>query len=148
MSEQRHDPYAGWAIVELFGHRRLAGRVAQVEQYGQAMLRLDVPSLDGTESTHFYGGGAVYGVHPTTEQIARHVAVACDPRPVQRWELPALRDAPTEERCGGCGELLDDCRCDADPYVEDGYGAQDGPPTGEQPDAVDESAADEDHRSF
>lgn len=35
--------YEGWAIVELMGHRRLAGYVRQAEQFGVAMLRLDVP---------------------------------------------------------------------------------------------------------
>lgn len=35
--------FEGWAIVELMGHRRLAGYVRQAEQFGVAMLRLDVP---------------------------------------------------------------------------------------------------------
>ena len=35
--------FEGWAIVELMGHRRLAGYVRQAEQFGAAMLRLDVP---------------------------------------------------------------------------------------------------------
>lgn len=33
----------GWAIIELMGHRRLAGYVQEVEVAGQGMLRLDVP---------------------------------------------------------------------------------------------------------
>ncbi len=37
------DAYEGWAIVELMGHRRLGGYVRQAEQFGVAMLRLDVP---------------------------------------------------------------------------------------------------------
>lgn len=111
MQEQQIEAYTGWAIVELFGHRRLAGRVAQVEQYGQAMLRLDVPMADGTESTHFYGGGAVYGVHPTSEELARTVAQKCDPAPVHRWELPALPAPSPDELCGECGGLLP-CGCE------------------------------------
>jgi hypothetical protein len=42
--------YEGWAIVELMGHRRLAGWVQEVELAGAPMLRLDVPEhewLDG-----------------------------------------------------------------------------------------------------
>lgn len=42
MTEQR-ETFEGWAIVELMGHRRLAGYVRQAEQFGVAMLRLDVP---------------------------------------------------------------------------------------------------------
>jgi hypothetical protein len=37
------DAFEGWAIVELMGYRRLAGYVRQAEQFGVAMLRLDVP---------------------------------------------------------------------------------------------------------
>jgi hypothetical protein len=37
------DAFTGWAVLELFGHRRLAGYVRQAEQFGTAMLRLDVP---------------------------------------------------------------------------------------------------------
>lgn len=35
--------FEGWAIVELMGHRRLAGWVSEVEIAGAPMLRLDVP---------------------------------------------------------------------------------------------------------
>lgn len=61
------DPYEGWAIVELMGHRRLAGYVTEAEQYGTAMLRLDVHGLDDTATpgvTQFYGGSAVYCITP------------------------------------------------------------------------------------
>lgn len=37
--------YEGWAILELIGHRRLAGEVSEVTMYGSSMLRIDVPSL-------------------------------------------------------------------------------------------------------
>jgi hypothetical protein len=37
------EPFEGWAIVELMGHRRLAGYVREVELAGAGMLRLDVP---------------------------------------------------------------------------------------------------------
>lgn len=42
--ETAKESYEGWAIVELMGHRRIAGRVSQAEQYGTAMLRIDIPS--------------------------------------------------------------------------------------------------------
>lgn len=38
------DAFEGWAILELMGHRRLAGHVRAVEIAGAGMLRLDVPS--------------------------------------------------------------------------------------------------------
>jgi hypothetical protein len=32
-----------YAVIEVFGHRRLAGRIAEVEQYGTKLLRIDIP---------------------------------------------------------------------------------------------------------
>ena len=90
--------YTGWAIVELMGHRRLAGYASEVSQYGAAMLRLDVPGADGTiAATQFYGGTAIYCVTPTTEDIARAMAQHNQPEPVHRWELPRPRSDDAAE---------------------------------------------------
>ena len=32
-----------WAIVELFGHRKLGGRVSEAMIGGAAMIRIDIP---------------------------------------------------------------------------------------------------------
>lgn len=45
------ESYEGWAILELMGHRRLGGRVSQVEQYGVPMLRIDVPGAKPGDDT-------------------------------------------------------------------------------------------------
>jgi hypothetical protein len=34
---------SGWAIIELMGHRRLAGWLSEEEVAGAAFLRIDVP---------------------------------------------------------------------------------------------------------
>lgn len=39
------ETFEGWAILELMGHRRLAGYVREVEVAGAGMLRLDIPRL-------------------------------------------------------------------------------------------------------
>lgn len=102
MSEER---FEGWAIVELMGHRRLAGFVRDVEMFGGRRLRLDVPKAgeaNGSSefiATQFYGTQALYCVTPTDEMTARRVATLSQPQPVQHWELPARNDDP-EDREG------------------------------------------------
>lgn len=82
-----------WCIVELLGHRRLAGRVREVQLAGAGFLRLDVPATPGHgEQTQFVSPGSVYALHPTTEAIATAVAERFRPQPIQRWELPAAHD--------------------------------------------------------
>jgi hypothetical protein len=94
--------FEGWAIVEILGHRRLAGYVREVELAGTGMLRLDVPErpwedIDPGEpftdvhATQFYSPSALYCLTPTTEEIARGLAQRLQPSPVARWELPAAQ---------------------------------------------------------
>lgn len=76
------EPFAGWAIVELMGHRQRAGEVREVEMFGARLLRVDTPTA-GEPVTEFYGGGAIYAVRPCTEDVARAMAARLgDPRPV------------------------------------------------------------------
>lgn len=88
MTDQTADAgFDQWCIVELMGHRRLAGRVTEETIFGQAMCRIDIPGE--TPVTQYYGGGAVYCLTPTTEAIVRHLAPQLVVAPASRWELPA-----------------------------------------------------------
>ncbi len=99
MEEIKHEPFAVWAILELMGHRRLAGFVQEVEIAGQGLLRIDIPSVPPV--TQFYGVASIYCLTPTTEAIARALASRVNCEPVHQWELPA---AP--QQCPHCGEQV------------------------------------------
>ena len=106
------DTFEGFAIVELMGHRRLAGYVTEQEIAGAAFIRLDVPGPETPRSgtggdeavalkggftggvTQFYAPGAVYCITPTTEDIAYQIGSRSAPAPVSRYELepPAPRE--------------------------------------------------------
>jgi hypothetical protein len=90
MSEATPAKFKEWAVLELFGHRKLAGLVSEAEIAGGAFLRLDIPGEDGDVATQFYNPSAVYAMTPVTEELARQVAKAHRPAPVTRWELPQL----------------------------------------------------------
>jgi hypothetical protein len=87
-----HQDMEGWAILELMGHRRLAGKVSIVQLGGAAFFRIDVPNPGAKGSTQFYSPAAVYCLTPTTEEIAKGLAARIQPEPVHRWELPQLVD--------------------------------------------------------
>lgn len=102
--------FEGHAILELMGHRRLAGHVSEVEIAGGKFLRLDVPSQTPGEppvATQFYSPGAIYCITPTSEETARAVAKGAQPAPVQRWELPQLAQARDIEDDGEREEDLE-----------------------------------------
>lgn len=76
-----------WAIVEVFGHRRHAGKAREEERFGSKMLRIDVPTLiiDPIEegkpmswsvdkwTTFYYGGASIFSFTPTDEVSAMKV---------------------------------------------------------------------------
>lgn len=95
MSEQQQ-AFEGWVILELMGHRRLAGHLSEARIAGAPFLRLDVPAPgddpDAVTASQFYAPAAVYCVTPCDEGTARRVAGHAQPAPVSRWELPAPDD--------------------------------------------------------
>lgn len=138
------EKFAGWAVLELMGHRRLAGYVQEVELAGQGMLRLDipdeVPATDGEQTgyapiaTQFYSPGSVYCLTPCTEDAARAVAARSYVRPPAMLGLPApvtVKMAPTDNchRCEHPRSVHEDvdsgeCRvrgCDCVSYLADPY---------------------------
>jgi len=107
--------FGGWAIVELIGHRRLAGHVTEEVIAGAAFLRLDIPAEQGDGVTQFYSPSAVYCITPTTEEIAYAIGVRSTPAPVSRFELePPRRAEPVEDDGADClctpGHTCEECR--------------------------------------
>lgn len=88
--------YDGWAILELMGHVRLAGRVTEESHFGVALGRIDIPTADGY-TTQYFGGSSIYRLTPTTEEIARSVALHNQPAPVRTWELPKPQQIETKQ---------------------------------------------------
>ncbi len=83
--QEQPTAYEGWAVVELMGHRVVAGKCSEVQQFGVSQLRVDIPSLHGQEfvATQFYGGSSIYCLSPCDEAYAR--------RTLQRsFELPPV----------------------------------------------------------
>lgn len=92
------DPSPEYAIVEIFGHRRFAGEVCEVERFGAKMLRIDVPT-DGDfgngVTTQFYAGGAIFSITPTDLTTVRKMN-----EPYRRpgtYSLPAPADEDDQD---------------------------------------------------
>lgn len=87
-----------WAIVEIFGHRKHAGRIREEERFGAKMLRIDIPTVD-TEgkiaeawTSHWYGGSSIFSMTLTDEPT---VLRANKPN---AWDTPArLSYEPDED---------------------------------------------------
>lgn len=86
---ETHAGFAGWAIVEVFGHRKLGGYVQVSPPEMPGLVRVDVQADGDPIATQYYGPSAIFCLTPCTEAVARALAKRCEVRPVATWELPA-----------------------------------------------------------
>ena len=71
-SEQKLE---GFAIVEVVGHGKFAGRISEHKLGTLVMIRIDVPAVNGfSEFTKFIAPAALFGITPVDEQTARTAA--------------------------------------------------------------------------
>jgi hypothetical protein len=117
-----------WAIVELMGHVRLAGRLSEEEKFGAKLGRLDIPTERPCDAcagsgqtafmvstpcagcngakvergfmTTYFGGASVYKITIVAEDVARTVARTTAPAPVSAWDFPKRPPALTQGYSG------------------------------------------------
>lgn len=99
-----HKQQDQWAIVELFGHARIAGRISEQTIGGQSFVRVDVPEIEYTKRvyggedeqrkiaahTRSFGGSAIYSINWCDEHAARLAAQSIKHQPI---DVFSLRDA-------------------------------------------------------
>lgn len=72
---QPADVIEQWAILEIMGHERLAGRVCETLLAGTKMLQVDVPASDKLPAfTRLLSPTALFSMTPVPETVARVVA--------------------------------------------------------------------------
>jgi hypothetical protein len=72
-----------WAIVELMGHKVLAGFISKDEEFGRPMLRVDVPETSAYPAyTQKYGTDAIYCITPVSEEVAKITAEENQTNPI------------------------------------------------------------------
>jgi hypothetical protein len=75
--EVQMDENGQWGIVELMGHKVVAGLVSKSEMIGDAMLRVDVPATSAYPAfTQLYGTAAIYAVTFVSEDVRAAVGDA------------------------------------------------------------------------
>lgn len=112
MSEQKQ-AFEQWAIVEIFGHQRIAGKVTEQTIGGCSFVRVDVPELPErivddygrkrtlpaiSGFTKLYGNAAIYAMSFVDEAIAKATAGSLRVLPIDSYTLSdALRSANPEK---------------------------------------------------
>lgn len=112
-----------WAIVEVMGHSRYAGRVTEQPIGGCAFVRVDVPAFEDYPAfTKLLGQSSIFAITPATEDIARGMAKQMRNRPVSVYDLPSalnqrqLSMSPVLSDSELADEIEDDLDRDEIPY--------------------------------
>lgn len=88
-----------WALVELFGHNRIAGKVTEAEMGGGSLIRVDVPAVkDRAPLTKYYNVKAIYALTPVDEATALKMAESIDAAPINSYSLD--REIERRKRIG------------------------------------------------
>lgn len=118
MSDPHHPepPPRLFAVVELFGHQRIAGRISEQAFGGANFVRVDVPEIQVEETdweegervvrtrviqahTRSFGAGAIYGINWCDETTAQIAARSIKHEPMQPYSVKAAIDSlPADQR--------------------------------------------------
>lgn len=80
-----------WALVELFGHAKIAGRITEQNIAGTNMLRVDVPETENQPAfTRLFGSSAIYAINPVDETTAKFYAENLNVEPIKSWDVKEL----------------------------------------------------------
>src|ERR1700683_3862899 len=95
------ESFKEWALLELFGHQRLAGHVTEQQLGGASFVRVDVPEDEDEprpskkkkelnwkwKLTRLYNPSAIYSITPVSEATARLAARSIAAEPITRWDV-------------------------------------------------------------
>lgn len=84
MTQEKFEIYA---IIELFGHNKMAGKVTEQVIGGASFIRVDVPETKSQPSfTRMLHANAIYAINPVTEEVATGYAERIQVQPIQSWD--------------------------------------------------------------
>ena len=112
---------SNYAIVEIMGHKIVAGLISKSEMFGNAMLRVDMPATSEYPAfTQFYGVSAIYAITFVSEEVAKRTAEHAAVNPVSVY-VPEL---VTREQYNEAVRSLEDRirRLQSTPALDDGNG--------------------------
>ena len=103
MTTEHQEPFECWAILEIMGHRRLAGYVQEVSIASGSFLRIDIYKsaennlASDAYTTQYYAASSIFALTPTTEATARQLSNAHNYQPMSPWEMRPTLPSRSEE---------------------------------------------------
>lgn len=81
-----------FAIVELFGHSRISGKVTEQTVGSSTFIRIDVPETKAQPGfSRIVNPSAVYAINPVTEDVMELMASQIEQKPIEAWDIRAMQ---------------------------------------------------------
>lgn len=98
---EKSETFDEWAIVEIMGHDRYAGRVSEQAIGGTSFVRIDVPECEGRPAfTKLFGNSAIFSITPVAEDIARESVKRFRANPIIAYHIDVRQPAlPYGDEC-------------------------------------------------
>jgi hypothetical protein len=81
------------AVIELFGHTRIAGKVTEQTVAGTSFVRIDVPETEKQPAfTRILHPNAIYAFNPVTEEVMLAMARQISIVPIQDWDIRKMQE--------------------------------------------------------
>lgn len=96
---QQAEQFDQWALIELMGRQRIAGRVTEKTIAGAGFLQVDVPETKANPAfTRLIAPGSLYAINPVTEEVAKFYAENLNVKPIESWDIQAYMKKAEERR--------------------------------------------------
>ncbi|WP_373649034.1 hypothetical protein [Schlesneria sp. DSM 10557] len=77
-----------YAVVDLFGHTKIAGQISDYALGGESFVRIDVPAVgDAPAHTRLFGKGAIYSISFVGREAAEAVARNLRLKPIEVYDF-------------------------------------------------------------
>lgn len=82
-----------FAVVELFGHQKMAGKITE-HNFGTAtFIKVSVPETEQQPAyDRLLNPSAIYAINPVTEEVANEMAKSFQQRPIESWDIRKMNE--------------------------------------------------------
>jgi len=81
------------AVIELFGHSRMAGKVTEQSIGVATFIRVDVPETKSQPSfSRLLNPSAIYAINPVTPEVAEEIAERIASKPIEAWDIRRMQE--------------------------------------------------------
>lgn len=88
MTTEKQEMDDFWALVSLFGHNQIAGRVSTYSLGGASFILVSVPPTTTQQAfSKMFNPSAIYDITPMSEETVRGIAESLKKAPMPVWDI-------------------------------------------------------------